>query len=271
MRSIFRQLSLATVTAVAAMVSATADDAPFLGTDPVSVLGTKEALLQQWLDWNSGQTGASFNAFESQTEFDYGLTDRLQLALTMVYNWSRTHPPGQPAIVESLPGLAAEAIYILAPTHQSPIGIALAVDPAFNARSRGVAVRLLLEKYLWGFENVLNIAFEDDWDKDDTGHWTGSSGIAFNYGLAHAIGHNWTVALELGNTFAFDNLLSDGHFRALTNTFFLGPTIEYECAAGVLTFGVQAQMPWSSGNNTAGGYTTDAERWRIGLRLTRAI
>ncbi len=255
----------------AAITPAAADDDPFLGTDPASVLAAGDALAQQWLDWNTGQTGASFNAFESQAEFDYGVTDRLQLALTLVYDWRRAHPNGQPADTDSLPGLAAEAIYIVTPTDASPVGIALALDPAFNGRSRGVAFRLLLQKYLWGFENVLNINFEDDWDKDETSNWTASSGITFNYGLAYALDRNWTAALELGNEFAFDALLSDGRFHDLTSTFFLGPTIQYDCDAGVVTLGMQAQLPWSSGANAVGGYKADAERFRIGLRLTRAI
>lgn len=253
------------------MTPAVADDAPFLGTDPASVVAPGDLLVQQWFNWSTGQTRASFNAFESQTEFDYGVTDRLQLALTLVYDWSRTRPAGKPADTDSLPGLAAEAVYIVAPADASPVGLALAVDPAFNAQSRGIAVRVLLQKYLWGLEHVLNINFEDDWDKDESGNWMGSSGITFNYGLAYPIDRNWTLAIELGNEFANDALLSDGRLSGLTNTFFLGPTIQYDCDLATITLGIQAQMPWSSGSGAEDGFKIDAERFRFGLRLTRTI
>ncbi len=251
--------------------TAIADDAPFLGTDPATVVAKGELYGQQWLSWSGGHTGASYNDFQSQTELDYGLTSRLQLALTLIYDWNRTQPAGAPADVQSLPGLAAEAIYIVLPTNTSPIGLALAVDSAFDSQSRGVAFRVLLTKYLFGFENVLNINFEDDWTKDETGYWGGSSAITFNYGIAHTLGDGWTVALELGNEFALDELLTDGRFHAEANTFFFGPTLQYDCEFVIATMGVQAQLPWSNGTNAARGYTEDVERFRVGLRLSRTI
>jgi hypothetical protein len=251
--------------------AAMADVAPFLGTDPAAVAAKGEIDVQQWFSWAAGHTGVSYNGFQSQTEFDYGLTDRLQLALTLVYDWSRTRPPGGPADANSLPGLAAEAIYIALPIDTNPIGLAFAVDPAFNAKSRGIAFRVLLTKYFAGFENVLNINFDNDWEKDVTGQWTGCSGITFNYGIAHALNHHWSVALELGNEFAFDELFTDGHLHAEANTFFFGPTLQYESALVTVTMGVQAQLPWSNGSTATHGYTPDVERFRVGLRFNRAI
>lgn len=251
--------------------AAIADEAPFLSTDPVSVPAKGEIDIQQWLNWASGHTSASYNDLLSQTEFDYGVTDRLQLALTLVYDWNRTRPAGGPADIQRVPALAAEAIYVLLPVDKNPIGVALAVDPGFDAKSRGIAFRVLLEKYLWGFENVLNVNFENDWEKDGTNHWEASSGISFNYGIARKVDEHWTVALELGNEFDFDELLTSDHLRAEANTFFLGPTLQCEWERTTVTLGMQAQLPWSSGPNASRGYTTEAERFRVGVRLMRVI
>lgn len=251
--------------------AAMADNAPFLGSDPAAVTAKDEVDVQQWFSWAAGHSGESYNGFQSQTEFDYGLTDRLQLALTLVYDWSRTRPPSGPADTDSLPGLAAEAIYVELPIDTSPIGLAFAVDPAFNARSRGIAFRVLLTKYLAGFENVLNINFENDWEKDGTDTWTACSGITFNYGIARPLDENWSIALELGNEFAFDELLTEGHLRTEANTFFFGPTLQYESELITVTMGVQAQLPWSNGSSAAHGYTADVERFRVGVRLNRAV
>lgn len=262
---------VATIALVFSGSTAMADDAPFLGTDPASVAAKGEIYGQQWLNWCGGHSGESYNDFQSQTEFDYGLTNRLQLALTLDYDWNRTQPLGGSADIQALPGLGAEAIYVVLPTNKNPIGLALAVDSAFDSQSHGAAFRVLLTKYLFGFENVLNINFEDDWAKDATGYWGGSSAITFNYGIAHALDNGWTVAFELGNEFAFDELLTDGRFHAEANTFFFGPTLQYDCEFVTATMGMQAQLPWSNGTNATRGYTNGVERFRVGLRLSRTI
>ena len=254
-----------------AVLPATADDAPFLGTDPASVLPKGDVLVQQWLSWANGQSGQSYNAFESLSEFDYGLTDRVQLALTLAYDWERTRPPGGPAETSSLVGLQGELIYIVAPTDQSPVGIAVAIDPAFNPATRGVAFRILLTKYLWGFEHVLNVNFENAWEKDGVGGWQQSGAVVFNYGLAAALDKHWTVGLEFGNQFTFNRLVTAVNFKDAGTTLYLGPTLEYDGSFAVVTFGVQAQLPVANGKNAVNGYTADAERWRAGLRISRAI
>jgi len=250
---------------------AAADDAPFLGTDPASVLPKGDVLAQQWLSWANGQSGQSYNAFESLTEFDYGLTDRVQLAFTLAYDWDRTRPSGGPAATSSLIGLQGELIYIFAPTDQSPVGIALAVDPAFNSATRGVAFRVLLTKYLWGMEHVLNINFENGWEKDSSGDWQENGAVVFNYGIGYSLDKHWTVGLELGNQFTFDRLVTAVNFKDAGTTLYLGPTVQYDGSFAVVTFGVQAQLPVATGNNTVNGYTADAERWRAGVRVSRAI
>ncbi len=248
-----------------------ADDAPFLGTDPASILPKGGHQVQQWLSWAGGHSGESYNAFESLTEVDFGLTDRVQLAATLAYDWDRTRPPGEPAATTSLVGVQGEAIFILAATDKNPVGIALAIDPAYDTASRGIAVRLLLTKYFWGFEHVLNINFENGWEKDDTGTWIGNGAVEFNYGLGYAIGQHWTVGLEVGNQFTFDRLVTSVNFKDAGTAVFLGPTIEYDCATVIVTAGMQAQLPVASGRTVVNDYRSDAERWRAGLRFTRAI
>lgn len=252
-------------------VAAAADDAPFLGTDPASVLPQGGHAVQQWLSWAGGHTGESYNAFEAVTEYDYGLTDRVQLAATLAYDWDRTRPLGGPPVSTSLAGIQGEAIFILAAIDKNPLGVALAIDPAYNSASRGIAVRLLLTKYFWGFEHVLNINFENGWENNNTGLQVENGAVAFNYGLGYAVDPHWTVSFEAGNQFTFDRLVTSVNFKDAGIAVFLGPTVEYDCAAVIITAGVQAQLPVASGGNVVKGYRTDAERWRAGLRFSRSI
>jgi len=250
---------------------ACADSDPFLGTDPAQVSAAGEAGLQQWLSWRTGHQGESYNEFQSQTEVDYGLTDRIQLALTLEYDWSRERPPASPEVRMDFAGLAGEVIFLLLPVEKSPFGLALAVDPAFNPAERGIDFRLLLEKNLFGLQHVLNINLENLWERQGPGDWAGSSGLSFNYGVGYALTPRWTLALEFGNERGFDTLFSDLSLRQQSNTFFLGPTLQYDCEAVVVTLGMQAQLPWASGSGALHGYTPGAERFRLGLRLARAI
>ena len=250
---------------------ALADDAPFLGTDPASVMGQGEMAVQQWLSLAHGHCRESFNAVETQTEFDYGVSDHLQMAVSLLYDWGRDKPAGGPATTRGLVGLRGEAIWQVTSADKAPLGLAIAVDPAFDPSSRGFAMRLLFTTYIAHFENVLNINFENEWEKDGAGHWQPSSTIAFNYGIAHALDQHWTIGAEFGNEFAFDSLLTNGNLGTIDSTFYAGPTLQYACAFATISFGVEMQLPISSGANTVNGYTADAERWRMGLRFSRSI
>lgn len=252
-------------------IPALADDAPFLATDPASVLGGGEKALQQWIVIGHGHSGESYGALSSQTEFDYGVTDRLQTSLILLYDWSRTKVPGSPATTTSLVGLQGEVIWSVAKTDSSPLGIAIAIDPAFNPSTRAIAFRLLFTKYIAHFENVLNINFENNWDKDEFGHWQPSSAVTFNYGLAHAIDAHWTVGVEFGNEFAFSNSMTNADLTGASGTFFVGPTVQYDCKLATFSLGIQTQLPLSTANNAVSGYTPDVERWRLAFRVGHAI
>jgi hypothetical protein len=250
---------------------ALADDAPFLNTDPASVMSKGDKALQQWINGAYGHSGESYGAFQSLTEFDYGLTDRIQIAGTLAYSWDRTRMPGGPTETASIVGVQGEMVYLLAATDKNPVGIALAIDPAFDPSTRAIALRLLLTKYTGGFEHVLNINFDNGWEKNGTGGWDESGAVTINYGLGYALNKNWTVALEMGNQFAFGRLVTAVNFEDAGATFFIGPTVQYDCPLAAVSFGVQAQLPLASGGNVSGGYRTDAERWRASLRIARSI
>jgi hypothetical protein len=268
---IVRRPAVLALAFAALFTPARADDAPFLNTDPASTLAAGEMAVQQWFAWAAGHSGQSYRAFESLTEFDIGISDRLQLAATLVYDWDYTRPPGSPAATTSLAGFQGELVYVLAPADQSPVGVALAIDPVFNPASHGLAVRLLLTKFLWGFEHVLNINFENSWDKDGAGGWSESGAIVFNYGLGYALNPHWTVGLELGNQFTFSRLATSVNFRDPGSTLFLGPSLQYDGAPLVISLGVQAQLPLASGGDVVNGYRADAERWRASLRFSHSL
>lgn len=265
--------TLARLFAAASVIAgaALADDAPFLNTDPASVMAKGDLAVQQWFNGAYGHSGESYGAFQVLTEVDYGLSDRVQLAGTLAYSWDRSRPPGAPAATTSLVGFQGELVYLVAATDKNPVGVALAIDPAFDPSARGLAVRLLFTKYTGGFEHVLNVNFESGWEKNCTGGWDESGAVTINYGLGYALNRHWTLALEMGNQFAFSRLVTTINFEIAGVTFFFGPTVQYDCEAAVVSFGVQTQLPLASGGSVAEGYRADAERWRAALRIARSI
>lgn len=265
------RLTRALFLALATAVPASADDGAFLGTDPASVMAEGDKAVQQWISFGHGHAGESFSALQTQTEFDYGVSDRLQLSLSLIYDWSRTRPPEGPADSSSLIGVQGEAVWSVMATETNSIGVAIAVDPSYSPSSRGIAFRLLLTKYFSRFENVLNINFENNWEKDPAGHFQSSSAIIFNYGLAHPLGKHWVIALEFGNEFAFESALTKANPDKTASSFFAGPTVQYDFGTGSISFGAQTQLPFSTGATAVHGYTADTERWRLGFRYARAI
>src|SRR5438105_7699136 len=87
---------------------ARADDQPFITLSTTDVDSQGEREVDQWLVWRTGETGASFNDFVSQTEFEYGITDDLQGSLYLNYEWDhvRSHLPPFSSQTESFAGVS---------------------------------------------------------------------------------------------------------------------------------------------------------------------
>lgn len=266
-----RMLSLFVLAALAP--PAFADDQPFLNVDTTAVAAAGETDLQQWLGWANGHAGESFNQFESVSEIDYGLSNRAQLAASAEFALERTRQGALPARTDGFAGLSCELVYLIVPPDQAGFGAAFSLEGALSVGEREIALRALFQRaFLDGAVlGALDIGVAQSWEKNDDG-WSRASALQFDLGIACPLDPQWTVALEFDNEHGFDGLVFSG--PQVSNTFFLGPTIQYAAPLGVVTFGFQAQLPWADASEPdAGkdGYIADAERFRLALRLTRAL
>lgn len=252
-----------------------ANEQPFVTLYTAQVEKPGEAEIEQTFRWESGHAGASFDEFQSRSEAEYGVTKRLQIALYANYEWSRERPHALPALTENNTGLSAELIYVLADPERAPVGLAVYFEPSIASREREIEFKVLLQKNVMKhLRTVANINFEDTWEKDDTAAWTAGGAIEFGLGIAYDATPQWTFALEFNNERAFDGLAFGQSSREVSSSYFLGPTVQYASPFAVVTFGVQGQLPWASGSSpgvVAGGYTADAERFRLGLRLSHEL
>jgi hypothetical protein len=277
MQSVFPALACLAVLWPGVAEPAHADDQPFLTLNTTDIESRGGREVEQWLGWKTGETAASFNDFVSRTELEYGITDDLQGALYLNYEWQRvrSHLPPFSSDTESFAGVSGELIYRVLHVDFDPLGFALYVEPTWSNAEREIEAKILLQKNFLNdtLRCALNLNFEDDWERQDS-VWVRQSALEFNLGAAYAIKPGLSAGLEFDNERAFEGLVVGAASREQASAFFLGPTIDYEPAPWKITLGAQAQLPWAS--SPAGvpgavidGFETHAERFRLGLRISR--
>lgn len=254
--------------------AARAEDQPFLNLDATDIEPQNGKELEQNFGWANGLTGRAFNAFEGETELEYGWSDRLKLALATSYGWERERDhsfPGLPAETSSeWGGLEGEAVYQIENVYFDPVGLAVLVAAGAGPNSRAVEAQLLVQKNYFNdrLRLVANLGGEFGSEKDGT--WSDVS--ALNLGLGAAYNVTWDVSagLEFNAEHEFDGILGTPG----VTTYYLGPTVQLIERPWSVSLGFQMQLPWSqdpshAAGGVSGGYLAEAERLRVALRITR--
>jgi hypothetical protein len=260
--------------------SARADDQPFLTLDATDIEPELGNELEQNFSWTSGKSGQSFNAIEGETEFEYGLSDQIQLAASAEYDWTRTREhtlAGSRAISgTAFDAIRAEMIYQAMNVYFDPIGFGLVVSPSIGRNARNLETKVLLQKNFFNdrLRTVLNFGAEIGTERVD-GAWSDGSALTFDAGIAYNITWDFSAALEFNAEHDFSGLLLNGRAAPTTSSFYVGPTLQYVTLPWKVTLGAQAQLPWASDATHAvgsldRGFLPDAERFRVMLRITRS-
>jgi len=100
------------------------------------------------------------------------------------------------------------------------------------------------------------------------------SAVEFFAGAAYNITPEFSVGVEFNNEGDFDGLFGNSHNG--TNAFFFGPTVSYVGLPFVVRVGTQLQLPWANAHSNApgtiaGGYLTEDERMRVGMRVSMDV
>lgn len=282
-----RILSPAVVTAATVLLCtgsmappAMADDQPFLTLDTTDIEPEHGNELEQNLTWASGKTGQAFNSIEGETEFEYGLSDEVQLAAATEYDWTRERDhllPTSPAVDGvAFDAIRGELIYQAMNVYFDPVGLGLLVSPGVGRNFRNVEAKFLLQKNFFNdrLRTAFNIGGEFGTERADRA-WGDVSALTFDAGVAYNITWEWSAALEFNAEHDFDGLLLNGRAIPTSSSFYIGPTVQYVTLPWKFTFGVQAQLPWASdATHTPGalehGFLSDAERFRVMFRITRS-
>jgi len=253
------------------------DDQPFITLHTTELEEPGEAELENWLFFRSGHAQEAFADFENRNEFEYGIAENWQGSLYLNTEWSRVRPhvPQGPAQVVNDVSVAGELIWRALDVDSAPVGLAFYLEPQIGTQARSVEAKILLQKNFFSnrLRAVINIIGQDEWEHEPAGGFKEGSELEFNAGLAWRINSCWNLALEFGNEREFTGEILGTTGRPVASSFYLGPTLQYSADPFEITLSVQSQLP-IAGNPTrvpgsvVDGFTADAERWRMALRIT---
>lgn len=149
--------------------------------------------LESSVTWKTNTADDSeFERFDMRHEFEYGVTDRLQLALYFA-DW-RHEKSGSEGGKSEFRDVAVEAIYNLTDPNTSPFGSALYGEIKGSDDFIELEGKLLLQKNLGSWMFVYNvggeIAWEDDYQNDE-------AELMQSAGVAYQINPAWSVGAEV--------------------------------------------------------------------------
>jgi hypothetical protein len=258
--------------------------------------GAKE--VEQWATWRHQKTGGYFDQIDGRTEFEFGLTDKLQLAFYANYVWSRAYhdgPFGETTPPEPLSydkpgpddhynatrfvGFSAEAIYRLWSPYSDPLGVAVYVEPTIGPAFRELEAKLILQKNFLDDRLVtaFNLTYAPEWRYDTVEDdptrktWGYETDVNANVAASYRFAPNWSAGFELineheYNSYTFSKESNDGYF--------FGPVIHYGGKKFFVTATFLEQLPWASEHSdTVPGanvdrriYDNDFEKYRLRIK-----
>ncbi len=227
--------------------------------------GAKE--VEQWLTWRHKKIGGYFDELEGRTEVEYGLTDRLQVAVYANYAWARayqngpfgaTTPPEQFADYSADPnahfnarrfvGLSGEAIYRVLSPYTDPVGLAVYIEPTIGPKFRELETKLILQKNFLDDRLVtaFNFTYAPEWrylpteDNTAVSKWQEETDVNFNFAASYRFTSNWSAGVEFLNEREFNSF----NFSKESNSgYYIGPTLHYGGKKFFVTAAFLTQLP----------------------------
>ena len=235
--------------------------------------------VAQWLTWRSGKPVGQFDVVEGRTAFEYGVSDRLQIAAYLNYEWARAYhddaingstlPPATLANLNVGPndrldttrftGASLEGIYRVLSPYLDPVGLALYLRPTIGAQFREVESRLILQK------NFVDDRFVVAFNVDDTADWheipsvsgmPDSSAVdrpwheqsVFAFGLAstYRFTTGWSAGAELQNERGYSGLNPFSTAARTGIAYYVGPNLHYADRHMFATLTYLIQLPFAS-------------------------
>lgn len=264
-------LPLLAIAFVLMATPARADEPLFGFTYTTDVLPRGKFEVEQWSTtrFTKYPTG-KFWLQENRTEFEYGVSDKLQFSLYANYNstaayhngpYGVTTPPESFSYYDPGPdehfsatrfvGVSGEAIYRLWSPYTHPIGIAVYEEPTIGAGFFESETKLILQKNFLDDRLVLagNLTYAPEWrrlasDSDPSKVSIQEETDAnIDLGASYRFARNWSAGFEILNEREFNSY----NFTHESNSgYYLGPLVHYGGKHFFATVLFLEQMPWAS-------------------------
>jgi len=174
--------------------------------------------LESWVTWKTDQASdPDFERFDIRHEFEYGVTDRLQLAFYFA-DWRYEENATESGKAE-FHDVAVEAIYNLTDPNTTPFGSALYGEIKGSDDFIELEGKLLLQKNIGQWMFVYNvggeIAWEDNYENDE-------AELIQSAGVAYQINPAWSAGAELLHEIAVPDVDTIGDSGV-----YLGPNVTW--------------------------------------------
>src|SRR5258707_2975429 len=201
--------------------------------------------FEQWITQRHGQSQGDFDLWQFRSEFEYGVTDRLQTALYLNYgsvNAFHNRPDGTtgpgafvPDDVDSearyqkrfFESISNEWIYRILSPYKDVIGLALYIEPSWGPDKRELEGKLILQKNFLDDLLVWAANFSAAAEKERFhGEWEHEGELELTSGVAYQFLPRWHAGLEYRHHRGY----AERGFSAEKRVYaakFLGPTVHY--------------------------------------------
>lgn len=174
--------------------------------------------LESWVTWKTNQADdPDFERFDIRHEFEYGVTDRLQLAFYFL-DW-RYEKTSTNSGKTDFQDVAVEAIYNLTDPNTSPFGSALYGEIKAGDGLIELESKLLLQKNVGPWMFVYNVGGEIAWENDYT---EDEAELIQSAGISYQVNPSLSAGVELLHEIAVPDVDTIGDSGV-----FLGPNVSW--------------------------------------------
>lgn len=224
---ILRKPLLSAMTVLALCSSAQAGDRHFTYSYETTTMAAGAMELETWMTWKSQQADdPGTDSFDLRHEFEYGVTDRLQLAFYFA-DWTYERP-GKGKSGSDFKDVAVEAVYNLTDPNTSAFGSAVYGEIKGSDDFIELEAKLLLQKNLGDWMIVYNVGGEIEWEND---YRHDEAELMQSLGVSYQISPSFSAGLEVLHEIGVPDVESFGG-----NGLFAGPTVSWR--AGNLGIGI---------------------------------
>ncbi len=204
--------------ALAFVASASAGSRHFAYSYETTTMAKGAMELESSVTWKTDQEGdTDTESFDIRHEFEFGVTDRLQLAFYFA-DWSHAKTSGKSSRTK-FEDIAVEAIYNLTDPNTSPFGSAIYGELKGSDDFIELEGKILLQKNIGPWMFVYNSGGEIAWEDD---YSTREAELMQSIGVACQLNPSWSLGTEFLHEIAVPdaNTLGDSGV-------YLGPNLSW--------------------------------------------